>query len=80
MPTPEQHHDDGRQGIPPLPRRLADGRVVSGRHPVARPRDPLGLPISTTAEASNAFNAGLERVLRLQSGGEELIAQAVEMP
>ena len=26
----------------PLPRRLADGRVVGGHHPLARPRDPLG--------------------------------------
>ena len=65
--------------VAPLPRRLADGRVVSGRHPVARPRDPLGLPISTTADAATAFNAGLERVLRLQNGGEELIARAVEL-
>ncbi len=65
--------------VAPLPRRLADGRLVSGRHPVARPRDPLGLPISTTADAATAFNAGLERVLRLQAGGEELITQAVEL-
>ena len=38
--------------VAPLPRRLADGRLVSGHHPVARPRDPLGLPLSTTAEAA----------------------------
>jgi len=63
----------------PLPRVLADGRVVGGHHPVARPRDPLGLPLSTTAEAAASFNAGLERVMRLQSGGEELIAASVEL-
>lgn len=63
--------------IAPLPRRLADGRLVPGSHPIARPRDPLGLPISTTADAAVAFNAGLERVMRLQNGAEELIGQAV---
>ncbi|HQR27558.1 MAG TPA: FAD/NAD(P)-binding protein [Nocardioides sp.] len=62
--------------VAPLPRRLADGRLVSGHHPVARPRDPLGLPISTTADAAASYNAGLERVLRLQSGGDELIREA----
>ena len=62
--------------VAPLPRRLADGRLVSGHHPVARPRDPLGLPLSTTAEAAAAYNAGLERVMRLQAGGEELIREA----
>ncbi|WP_374970892.1 FAD/NAD(P)-binding protein [Terrabacter sp. BE26] len=40
--------------VAPQPRRLADGRLVSGHHPVARPRDPLGLPLSTTAEAAAA--------------------------
>ncbi|QIK65904.1 lycopene cyclase [Nocardioides sp. HDW12B] len=62
--------------VAPLPRRLEDGRLVSGHHPVARPRDPLGLPLSTTAEAAAAYNAGLERIMRLQAGGEELIREA----
>ncbi|KQY56885.1 MULTISPECIES: FAD/NAD(P)-binding protein [unclassified Nocardioides] len=62
--------------VAPLPRRLSDGRLVSGHHPVARPRDPLGLPLSTTAEAATAYNAGLERVMKVQSGGEELIREA----
>ncbi len=62
--------------VAPLPRRLEDGRLVGGHHPVARPRDPLGLPLSTTAEAAASFNAGLERVMRLQSGGEDLIREA----
>jgi uncharacterized NAD(P)/FAD-binding protein YdhS len=65
--------------VAPLPRQLADGRAVGGRHPVARPRDPLGMPLSTTAEAATAYNAGLERVMRLQNGGDDLIRQATEL-
>jgi tetratricopeptide (TPR) repeat protein len=67
------------EAVAPLPRRLADGRVVSGHHPIARPRDPLGLPLSTTAEAASSFNAGLERVMRLQDGAEDLLRQATEL-
>jgi uncharacterized NAD(P)/FAD-binding protein YdhS len=70
---------DVLDAVAPLPRRLADGRTVGGRHPMARPRDPLGLPLSTTAEAAAAYNAGLERVMRLQSGAEELLCTAVEL-
>lgn len=62
--------------VAPLPRRLEDGRLVPGTHPIARPRDPLGLPLSTTAEAAALYNQGLERVMLLQDGGEELIRQA----
>ena len=61
--------------VAPVPRTLADGRIVGGHHPIARPRDPLGLAISTTAEAAASFNAGVERVMRLQSGGEDLIRE-----
>jgi hypothetical protein len=64
--------------VAPAPRRLADGRLVGGHHPIARPRDPLGLPLSTTAEAAALYNAGLERVMRLQDGGEDLLRQATE--
>lgn len=67
------------EAVAPLPRRLADGRLVNGHHPVARPRDPLGLPLSTTADAAAAFNAGLERVMRLQEGGAERMLQATEL-
>lgn len=70
---------DVLDALVPLPRVLADGRVVSGHHPVARPRDMLGLPISTTAEAATAYNAGLEKIMRLESGSEDLIREAVEI-
>ncbi|HEX3931378.1 MAG TPA: FAD/NAD(P)-binding protein [Nocardioides sp.] len=65
--------------IAPEPRRLADGRLVGGHHPIARPRDPLGLPLSTTAEAAAAYNAGLERLMRLQSGADEKLLEAVRL-
>lgn len=67
------------EDVAPLPRRLADGSWVPGHHPVARPRDPLGLPLSTTAEAATSFNAGLERLMRLQSGAEDLFAEAAQL-
>ncbi len=70
---------DVLEDVAPLPRRLADGTWVAGHHPVARPRDPLGLPLSTTAEAAAAFNSGLERLMRLQSGAEELFAEAARI-
>jgi uncharacterized NAD(P)/FAD-binding protein YdhS len=65
--------------VAPLPRRLEDGRLVPGNHPVARPRDPLGLPLSTTSEAAAAYNQGLERVMLLQDGGEDLIRRATQL-
>jgi uncharacterized NAD(P)/FAD-binding protein YdhS len=65
--------------VAPEPRRLADGRLVGGHHPIARPRDPLGLPLSTTAEAAAAYNAGLERLMRLQSGADEKLLEAVSL-
>lgn len=65
--------------VAPLPRRLEDGRLVGGHHPVARPRDPLGLPLSTTTEAAAAYNAGLERLMLLQDGAEEKIREATEL-
>ncbi len=65
--------------VAPAPRRLADGRLVGGHHPVARPRDQLGLPLSTTAEAAAAYNEGLSRIMLLQSGADEKLRQAVEI-
>ncbi len=63
--------------VAPQPRRLADGRLVSGHHPAARPRDPLGLPLSTTAEAAAAYNVGLERLMRMQDDVEVPLREAV---
>ena len=71
--------NDVLDAVAPLPRRLEDGRLVPGTHPVARPRDPLGLPLSTTSEAAAVYNQGLERVMLLQDGGEDLIRQATEL-
>ena len=65
--------------VAPLPRRLEDGRIVGGHHPIARPRDPLGLPLSTTSDAAAAYNAGLERLMLLQDGAEEKIREATEL-
>lgn len=65
--------------IAPLPRRLSDGRVVPGTHPIRRPRDLLGLPISATPEAAVAYNAGLGRVMRVQSGAADLFREAAEL-
>ena len=53
--------------------------MVSGRHPIARPRDLLGLPLSATAEAAQAYNAGLERLMRMQDGAEEKLLEAAEL-
>src|SRR5690606_25045887 len=70
---------DVLDAVAPLPRRLENGRLVPGTHPVARPRDPLGLPLSTTSEAAAVYNQGLERVMLLQDGGENLIREAAEL-
>ncbi|WP_204163449.1 FAD/NAD(P)-binding protein [Nocardioides gilvus] len=70
---------DVLDAVAPLPRRLEDGRLVPGTHPVARPRDPLGLPLSTTSEAAALYNQGLERVMLLQGGGEALMRRATEL-
>jgi uncharacterized NAD(P)/FAD-binding protein YdhS len=65
--------------VAPEPRRLADGRLAGGHHPMARPRDPLGLPLSTTAEAATAYNAALEHLMRLQSGADDKLLEAVAL-
>lgn len=65
--------------LAPAPRRTADGQLVSGKHPIARPRDLLGLPLSTTADAANAFNTGLERLMRVQPGAEDDFAKAARL-
>lgn len=44
-----------------------------------RPLDPLGLALSTTPEAASRYNAGLERVMKVQAGAEDLIGEAVAL-
>ncbi len=44
-----------------------------------RPRDPYGLPLSANAGAARAYLDGLGRVLRVQSGAAERVAEAVRL-
>jgi len=43
-----------------------------------RPRDPYGLPLTTTPEAADAYNQGLLLFLGVRSGAGDLIRKAVE--
>lgn len=58
----------------PTPRSSDRGR---GRGP--RPVDRHGNPLTTTPEAAAAFDRGLLRVLRVQSGAEQAFAEAVRL-
>jgi hypothetical protein len=40
-------------------------------------KDPYGLPLSTTAQAAQAYNAGLRRILLVQAGAEHEMRTAV---
>jgi tetratricopeptide (TPR) repeat protein len=42
-----------------------------------RPRDPYGLPISARTGAATGYLTALNRILRVQSGAETLVVQAV---
>jgi uncharacterized NAD(P)/FAD-binding protein YdhS len=42
-----------------------------------RPRDPYGLPISASPPAASLYVNALHRILRVQSGAESLVADAV---
>ncbi|MFF7985827.1 FAD/NAD(P)-binding protein [Streptomyces sp. NPDC007901] len=44
-----------------------------------RPVDGHGLPLSTHAEAAAAYRGGLDRVLKVRSGGEDALARAVAL-
>jgi uncharacterized NAD(P)/FAD-binding protein YdhS/tetratricopeptide (TPR) repeat protein len=44
-----------------------------------RPRDPYGLPISASTDAGGSYVAALGRILRVQSGAEQLVAEAVRL-
>ncbi|TQJ08764.1 FAD/NAD(P)-binding protein [Lapillicoccus jejuensis] len=52
---------------------------VPRRDRPSRPLDRHGNPLTTTAEAAAAFDRGLLRVLRVQSGAEEAFAEAVRL-
>ena len=57
----------------------APTRLPSGDGRTPRPVDRHGNPLTTTAEAAAAFDRGLLRVLRVQSGAEEAFAEAVRL-
>jgi uncharacterized NAD(P)/FAD-binding protein YdhS/tetratricopeptide (TPR) repeat protein len=42
-----------------------------------RPRDPYGLPLTASAAAADAYVEALGRILRVQSGAERLVGEAV---
>lgn len=46
---------------------------------ITRPRDPYGLPLSTSTAAAERYVVGLGRVLRLQSGADEAFRDAVTL-
>jgi uncharacterized NAD(P)/FAD-binding protein YdhS len=50
----------------------------SGRR-LGKPRDLMGLPLSTNRSAADAYNVGLGRVLRVQSGAEVAFREAVAL-
>jgi uncharacterized NAD(P)/FAD-binding protein YdhS len=58
-------------------RLLGRHRPSRSRSSDRRPRDPYGLPLTTTAEAADLYNEGLRRFLGVQAGAEELIRKSV---
>jgi uncharacterized NAD(P)/FAD-binding protein YdhS len=52
--------------------------ALSAARRAPRPRDPYGLPLSTTAEAADTYAEGLRRVLCLRSGADTEFRAAVE--
>jgi len=59
-------------------RLLGRHRPNRSRSSDRRPRDPYGLPLTTTAEAADLYNEGLRRFLGVQAGAEQLIRKAVQ--
>ncbi|MGZ4598445.1 MAG: FAD/NAD(P)-binding protein [Oryzihumus sp.] len=55
---------------------LVGALAVPGRR---RPRDLMGLSLSTSAAAAAAYNDGLGRVLRVQSGADDAFRRAAEL-
>jgi hypothetical protein len=58
---------------------ITDALAARGapRHRVRRPRDQYGLPLSTTRAAAVHYVDALDRVLRVQSGAEDALREAV---
>jgi uncharacterized NAD(P)/FAD-binding protein YdhS/tetratricopeptide (TPR) repeat protein len=68
--------------IPEIRGQAADlGRAVvtalSGAQVARRVRDPYGLPLTASPDAASRYLAGLGRILRVRSGAETLVAEAV---
>lgn len=51
--------------------------ALPGPRVVRRVRDPYGLPLTASPQAAGRYVAGLGRILRVQSGAETLVAEAV---
>jgi uncharacterized NAD(P)/FAD-binding protein YdhS len=58
---------------------VADGilSLLDAPKTTRKPRDRYGLPLSTTRQAAEAFNEGVDRILRGQHGALERFADAV---
>jgi hypothetical protein len=56
-----------------------DGRGDGGGGGRRRPADQYGLPLSTTPEAAASYVDALDRILRVQSGAEEALAEALAL-
>ncbi|MBL7498930.1 FAD/NAD(P)-binding protein [Frankia sp. CN7] len=51
--------------------------ALPGPRTVQRVRDPYGLPLTASPAAADRYVAGLGRILRVRSGAETLVAEAV---
>lgn len=51
---------------------------LRSRRRAPRPRDPYGLPLSTTTDAAEAYGEALHRVLCLRSGADAAMTDAVD--
>ncbi|WP_225438570.1 FAD/NAD(P)-binding protein [Candidatus Frankia nodulisporulans] len=52
--------------------------ALPGPRGVRRVHDPYGLPLTASSAAAGRYVAGLGRILRVRSGAETLVAEAVE--
>ncbi|MGH8895204.1 MAG: FAD/NAD(P)-binding protein, partial [Actinomycetes bacterium] len=73
-----QAADVARRALDRLSIRAAR-RSRPPRSTAGRPRDLLGLPLSTTAEAASAFDFGLDKVMQVQCGAEAEFRRAARL-